>query len=425
MDRRDSALPPDFWARTDIRAALATCDLARVLEQARLTRGWSQGGLARAVGYSQSWVSRVVNRQQSLTVDQVRELAGRLGIPIHLLRFADAPAPERGADPTKRRDFGKAIAAAAIAPAQPARPQSTETDTDAGTAQTLRAITGGQRRLDAASPSPDLARGAIAHVELTGRTLVRARSTPFAPGIAAAASEAAGFAAWLHADMDDAGSARGYYRTAVRNARLAGDPLLAAYMLGSLAAFETETEDAAAGLALADEAARLLGPDTHPTAAAWLACTRAVAHAALGDSAAADHQIAAAERGAEHADNTDPPWPWVFPFSTAKVAGYRALTGVRLHRPHDARAAFSEAFGRARPPAKQGAVLMVELAGAHADAGDVDEAFSLAGESLRIGVRFRSDRLISRVRRFRRSYQGPAAACVKELDDRLAATLTM
>ncbi|MFD0804118.1 transcriptional regulator, partial [Streptomonospora algeriensis] len=104
-----------------------------------------------------------------------------------------------------------------------------------------------------------------------------------------------------------------------------------------------------------------------------------------------------------------------------KVAGYRALAGVRLHRPHEARAAFAEAFGGVRPAAKNGAALMVELAGAHVDAGDVDEAFSLAAESLRIGVRFRSDRLISRVRRFRRAYRGPGAArCVKELDEQLA-----
>ncbi|MDT0302719.1 helix-turn-helix transcriptional regulator [Streptomonospora wellingtoniae] len=419
MPRRESALPTEFWVRDGVAEALATCDLARVLAQVRHARGWSQGELARAVGYSQSWVSRVVNRQQSLTVDQVREIAGRLGIPVHLLRFADSAELERGAGPTRRREFGKAVAAAALAPRS--APQSAEADE--GTAPTLRAITGGQRRLDAAAPSRELARGAVAHVELTGRTLARSRSTPFAPGIAAAASEAAGFAAWLHADMDDAGSARGYYRTAVRNARLAGDPLLGAYMTGSLAAFETDTEDAAAGLDLAGEAARLLGPDAHPTATAWLACTRAMAHATLGDAEAADAQIATAEHAVERSDNTGPPWPWVFPFTSAKVAGYRALTGVRLHRPHEARAAFVEAFGGVRPSPKQGAGLMVELASAHADAGDVDEAFSLAAESLRIGAHFRSDRLISRVRRFRRAYKGPGARCVKDLDAHLAAAL--
>ena len=62
--------------------------------------------------------------------------------------------------------------------------------------------------------------------------------TPFAADVAAAAREAAGFAAWLHADMYDIGSARAYYRMAVGRARQAGHDLLAGYMLGSLAAFE-------------------------------------------------------------------------------------------------------------------------------------------------------------------------------------------
>lgn len=378
------------------------------------------GELAAAVGYSQSWVSRVINRQQALTVEQVRDLSGRLGIPIHLLRFADAAAPERGAGPTKRREFGKVVTAALTVPVAPARG-----DIGDHTAPTLRAITGGQRRLDASSPSRDLAAGARAHVELTTRTLARARRTPYAPDIAAAASEAAGFAAWLHADMDDAGSARGHYRTAVRGARLAGEPLLGAYMLGSLAAFETDNGDAAVGLELTREAGRLVGAGAHPTAAAWLACVRAVAHAALGEARAADRAIAAAEAAVARRDNAQPPWPWVFPFDAAKVAGYRALVAVRLRRPADARRAFAEAFAQAAPATKQRGVLMVEMARAHIAAGEVDEAFRLAGDALGIGVRYGSDRLVSRVRRFRRSYRGAPARCLRELDERLADTLAL
>jgi hypothetical protein len=63
--------------------------------------------------------------------------------------------------------------------------------------------------------------------------LARTGKTPFAADVAAAASEAAGFAAWLHADMYDIGSARAYYRMAIARARQAGQDLLAGYMLGS------------------------------------------------------------------------------------------------------------------------------------------------------------------------------------------------
>ncbi|GLU48860.1 hypothetical protein Nans01_32110 [Nocardiopsis ansamitocini] len=418
--------------------ALATCDMAAIVEAIRLTRGWSQAELARTVGYSQSWVSRVVNGQQSLTIDQVREIAGRLDIPVHLLRFATVGAMPtsfassrrptvsavgivKGADPTRRREFAKVVAMTAT----PLPLASAAGNINETTAPTLRSITGGQRRLDASSPSRDLAKAALAHLELSGRTLGRARRTPHLVDVAAAASEAAGFAAWLHADMGDAGSARSYYRVAVEHARQAGHGLLDVYMLGSLAAFEIDSDDAELGLGLAAEATRRLGNDSHPTARAWLACVRAMGYAGLGDSSSTHRELRTAGAEVARPDNAEPPWPWVFAFDDAKVAGYRALAAVRLRRPHEARSAFYEAFGNSRPPgAKQGAILMVELASAHADAGDVDEAFRLASEALRTGVNFRSERVIGRVRRFRRDYHGPRARCVSLLDEQLTAMIT-
>ncbi|TDQ45757.1 helix-turn-helix domain-containing protein [Actinorugispora endophytica] len=417
--------------------ALATCDMAAIVEAVRLARGWSQAELARTVGYSQSWASRVVNGQQSLTLNQVREIAERLNIPIHLLRFAGAnaapvsSAPSRrpavnaagqakGAGPTRRRDFTKVVAMAAL----PLPSASSAGDIHEETAATLRAITGGQRRLDASSPSRDMAKAALAHLELSARTLARAARTPFATDVAAAASEAAGFAAWLHTDMGDSGSARSYYRVAVERARQAGHNLLDVYMLGSLASFEIESDDPGVGLVLVREAARRLGDDAHPTARAWLSCVCALGHAGMGDTSAAHRELAHAESAVGRVDNTAPPWPWVFAFDEAKVAGYRALAAVRLHQPNEARSAFYEAFGRARPGPKQGALLMVELASAHADAGDVDEAFRLASEALRTGAAYRSEKVVSRVRRFRREYRGPRARCVSSLDEHLAAMIT-
>lgn len=71
-------------------AALATCDMPTVIEGVRTAHGWSQSELAQALAYSQSWVSRVVNGQQTLTVSQVQDLAQRLRVPLHLLRFGGA-----------------------------------------------------------------------------------------------------------------------------------------------------------------------------------------------------------------------------------------------------------------------------------------------------------------------------------------------
>jgi hypothetical protein len=127
--------------------------------------------------------------------------------------------------------------------------------------------------------------------------------------------------------------------------------------------------------------------------------------------------VAASERAAA------PPWPWVFPFDQAKLAGYRALVMVRLNRPGEAVSAFADSLTSAQPAAKQRGVLMIEIATAKSLAGEIDEAFHLADQALTVGITYSSERIIHRARRFRRAYAGPATPAVRAFDDRLRATL--
>lgn len=413
-------------------AALGTCDMAAVIEGVRTARGWSQGDLARAAGYSQSWVSRVINGQQSLTADQIQDVAARLGVPLHLLRFGSAPSEEapapfgpggtKGVEFTRRRDFGRAVAAGALLTVSGPAEAGEQSSVDESTAPALRTITSGQRRMDASSSARHLLPGAVAHVHLAEQMLVNSRGTPFRTDLSAAASEACGFAAWLYADQGATETARTHYRNAVVRARQARIRLLDVYMLGSLAAFEIEVaENPELGLALVHEAEHVLGRSAHPTARAWLSCTGALAHAGVGDRAAAARSIRRAAQEVDRPGNTDPPWPWVFAFDHAKVAGARAKVEVRLQRPEEARKAFEEAHARRPASAKQSALLQVELASVHVNAGEVEEAFRLVDEALSTGLRFDSRRLVARVHSFRHAYQGPGAPCVRELDRRMEA----
>ncbi|MGI5286398.1 hypothetical protein ACQEVF_24080 [Nonomuraea polychroma] len=89
-------------------------------------------------------------------------------------------------------------------------------------------------------------------------------------------AEAARFAAWLHADMADAGTARTYYRVAIDATRRAEHGLLTAYMTRSLAQFELD-EDPLLGLRLLARARTVMGDRPPPAARAWLACVEAFA----------------------------------------------------------------------------------------------------------------------------------------------------
>ncbi|HKB30148.1 MAG TPA: hypothetical protein VKD26_04855 [Streptosporangiaceae bacterium] len=259
--------------------------------------------------------------------------------------------------------------------------------------------------------------------------LARDRRSPYTPDVAAAVSEAAGFAAWLRMDMNDLGSARTYYRTAIEQARHAAHPLLAAYMLGSLASFEIEAGDPDTALDLTGQAARQLGEHAHPTARAWLNAVRAVSYAARGDAArgdpdAADRALAAAERCAAEADTSvPPPWPWVFPFDTAKLAGYRALVAVRLGRPAQAASAFAHALTTVTPVPKQAAVLGLELAELRRQQGEMDEAVTLASHALATGRTHASERVITKAHQFRRACTTQPTAALRAFDQQLRETM--
>ncbi|GAA2295787.1 hypothetical protein GCM10010149_50120 [Nonomuraea roseoviolacea subsp. roseoviolacea] len=450
MTRPPERLPSRFWTAPAVAAALADGDVPALLDEIRQARGWTQAQLAEVVGYSQSWVSKVVRGRQPLTVGQVREVAVRLGVPLHLLRFGassgddparpDGPAAQGPADLTRSLPDGPAAQGpAGLTRSLPDGPAAqnpaggTRIRLDESAAQSLTSVTRARRRLEPGTPARQLAREAVAHVDLAGRVLdhvlgdqVTGRADAHTAGhLRAGLSEAAGFAAWLHGDMQDLGTARTYYRLAVQSARQAGHPLLAAYMIGSRAAFEVEADDPVLALTLVAQARRELGERPPATAGAWLASIEALGHAAGHDAEAAGTALRRAESAVAAGERSGaPPWPWVFPFDQAKLAGYRGQVSVRLGRAEEARSALSESLSAGRPAVKQRGVLLTEMAAAQAMAGRHEEAFQSVSTALTVGVTYGSERIIHRARRFRRAYTGPVTATVRTFDERLLATIT-
>ncbi len=131
-----------------------------------------------------------------------------------------------------------------------------------------------------------------------------------------------------------------------------------------------------------DKARRQIEPRAHPTPRAWLASIEALAHASAhrqDRQARSTQALLTAERAIEHDRASVPPWPWVFPFDDAKLAGYRALVAVRLNQPSQALAAFAESAASAQPAPKQRAAVMLDVATAVRQGGELSHDTSQVG----------------------------------------------
>ncbi len=310
----------------------------------------------------------------------------------------------------ERREFLGGVAAVAAAPILASFPGSSET----GQAEALRLSTLAYRRLDGSTPSRDLADAVRAHIQLIQRLSSSGRD---GTNLAAVGSEAAGLAGWLAWDMGDHGSARSWYGQAIKAARAAKDPLLAAYQTGSLAQFEAHAGNAAQALSLAGAARRALGASAPVIAEAWLLSVEALAHAAAGDIRSADRALVCSRAATARREDA-PPWPWVFTFDESKVAACRVTCGARLGEPGWVLTEDTAALATGHD--KQRALLVLDIAAGHLASGRLEAAFALAGRALDSGLLYRSGRIVDRARELRRTLTTASPPkVVRDFDERL------
>jgi hypothetical protein len=244
--------------------------------------------------------------------------------------------------------------------------------------QAMRAVMSGRRRLEPTTPAAELRGSVLTHLRLVGQRAERG------PAYAAAAAEVARFGAWLAWDQDDHGQARALYRRAVRYGKGSGDAVVGAYMLGSWALWAAETGHGAEAVRVGRRVA-----EVRPIAP-WVAAMRATVASSVRD---ADGTLTAL-RDAERAMTAEqqPPWPFIYPLTPAKLQGYTGRCYARLGLHKAAVPALREALdGTGRT--KQRAVLLADLARA---LGEGDEARELHAEARRIGAELASRKVLSR-----------------------------
>ncbi len=378
----------DWHAFGDLKDAAGQGNYGAVIRRVRQILGLGQREFADRCGLSQAALSRLENRggRGGYDMDILARVATAAGLPHDLVGLAH---PTGGEGPVLRRDLLTAAAAAAVPLLPGATPHHTPDEPGI-----LRQVTSAYRRLDATTPSRDLAE---------------------------AASEAASFTAWLAWDTADHGSARHWYGTAITTAQHTGNELLTAYQLGSLASFDAETGHPHTALRRIEGARRQFTGPLPPLAAAWLASIEALAHAAGQDHAACDRALTACARHTGRIPQADPAaWPWIFTFDERKLSACRLACAARLpHSPriritdHDLTTAVTGGHD------KQRALITLNAATTHLTRDrDPEAAFALATRALHAGLRLSSGRVADRARIFRRTAgrHGTAGGYADEFD---------
>lgn len=260
-------------------------------------------------------------------------------------------------------------------------------------AATIAGPTEHYRRMESTVSSEYLAPAAEGHLRLAKRVVhdKLRNSHGFA-----VLSEIAGLSAWLAADRGDGAAARTRYMESIRFAEKSRNPLLVSYMTASLGHYAVESGDPKQGLQLLNQAARNHDGHTPAAARAWLASLRAVALGAIGDGVSAVEALNEAQRLADRKPSAAQ-WPWVFAFSSAKVARYQSSALAKLGDLTGSRIAYTAAMATITAPKPQ-ALAKVEHANLLVSFKQVDEACELAVDALQVGKAYGSERIVAGVR---------------------------
>jgi tetratricopeptide (TPR) repeat protein len=378
-------------------SASALAGLGAELRKLRLEQGLTLIRLGELTGYSRQHLGAVERAEVAPSEDVVTACERALSAGGQLIALFPAVVREQAAFRHARETTRHAhthvpdqdIDWSHLATA------ATRSSVSPGMVEQLELITDRQRALYHELTSAEMLVPVQAHLGLLLSLLEATHSEPLRHRIASAASEAAGFAAWIWHDLGDPYNSSRHYTTAERLRPEAANPALHSYV--------TAYHALACGHApgAIDYARQAL--DTAPKATthltrSWL-CAVAANVVARVDPAEAVRLLGQAR---DHFDAVEGREEWMYEFDRTALAGYRGQCHLQLGQPTDAIGAFAEAI--ASVPAscvRRKAQFTLGLAEAYLASGDVDEALTLASDSVRVFASRGSVSGISGVQRLR------------------------
>lgn len=241
--------------------------------------------------------------------------------------------------------------------------------------------------------------------------------------IFSAAAEAAQLLGWSAYDAGRHGAAQRYFMQGLRLSQEAGDLVFGGRLLSNLSHQANYLGRYSEALQFARAAQSSAARQATPTVNAMFLAMEARALASMGESQACAQVLHCAEQAfAQNSPDNDP--PWIAYFDALELAGEAAHCFRELGRPNETQMFAAQAIDPVgTPPRTRALVSMVTAAGAF-NAGDLDEALSLATSAISLTGSLESSRYVRYLTDFHRSVIEKHAAnlSVREFTALLART---
>src|SRR5215217_3864346 len=201
---------------------------------------------------------------------------------------------------------------------------------------------------------------------------------------------------WMAYDAGKHGLGQRYMAQALRMAHAANDRAFGGRILAAMSHQALHLGDVRHGLDFACAARAGTQGVVTPTTAAMLAAMEACAHAARDDASPCLRALTEAERAFERSNpSQDPPW---VDFDEGGLTGHLARSFRDLNRPNEAEQFAAKSIQLCRPTHLRTRVQRYAiLASAHAQQGDLEDAYAVGRQALAEVPRLRSRRTLDDV----------------------------
>lgn len=245
----------------------------------------------------------------------------------------------------------------------------------------------GFHRLEEILSAPTLLKGLTLHLREVSSLLSGTAIDPedeLRKRLIVVAGESSVLAGWAASDMGDAANARNFYDTAVKAAKEAGDPAIAACALAYRSYIPSTKGANGRARILLTEALGNISEDTSPATVAWVAARHAEESAYLGDKPQALASWGRAEDAFSLSD-PDEDRVWTRFLDQNRFDSYRIATYSKIGKLDEAQEVAARVLARlTERDRKKAAIILEDIATAHLMRGSVNEAAQLAQSGLSV-----------------------------------------